>query len=202
MQTLLIATRNAHKTAEFRAMLKRWFEVSDLTAHPEVSSIEETGTTFHENATLKAVAGSTHFGGFVLADDSGIEADGLGGAPGIFSARYAGEDASDERNRVKLLEELDRVSAKGKARSGRFRCVLALAVSGRLIETFEGVVEGTIINQSKGEGGFGYDPIFVPEGYCKTFAQLDSKIKNTESHRARALAKFTEWLQERQSYQT
>ncbi len=202
MQKLLIATRNAHKTAEFRAMLKRWFEVSDLTAHPDVPSIEETGATFQENATLKAAAGSKHFGGFVLADDSGIEVDALGGAPGIFSARYAGRDATDEKNRLKMLEELDRVSAKGKARSGRFRCVLALAAHGRLIETFEGVVEGTIINQSKGKGGFGYDPIFVPEGYCNTFAQLDSKIKNTESHRARALAKLLEWLRERQSYQT
>ncbi len=196
MQNLLIATRNAHKTAEFQAMLEQWFIVSDLTAHPEVPSVDETGTTFLENAALKAKAGSAYFSGIVLADDSGIEVDALGGAPGVYSARYAGKDATDEQNRVKLLEELDRVSARGKARSGRFRCVLALAESEKMIETFEGVVEGTIINKPKGGGGFGYDPVFVPEGHCETFAQLHPAIKNRESHRARALAKLLAWLRE------
>ena len=194
MPALLIATRNAHKTAEFRVMLGDRFEVTDLTAHPEIPAVEETGETFEENAVLKAVAASEIFSGVVLADDSGLEVDALGGAPGVISARYSGENADDRSNREKLLAELDRVGARGKARSARFRCVLALARKGAVVVAFDGKVEGMIINQAKGERGFGYDPVFVPEGYCETFAQLDEEIKNRESHRARALGKLILWL--------
>jgi XTP/dITP diphosphohydrolase len=196
MPSLLIATRNAHKTAEFRAMLGARFEVTDLSAHPEIPATEETGVTFEENAALKAVAASEVFSGMVLADDSGLEVDALGGAPGVYSARYSGADADDRSNREKLLAELDRVGARGKTRSARFRCVLALAGNGALVASFDGKVEGTIINRAKGEGGFGYDPVFVPEGYCETFAQLDETIKNRESHRADALRKLMAWLAE------
>lgn len=194
LQSLLIATRNAHKTAEFRVMLADRFEVTDLNAHPKITAPEETGVTFEDNAALKAVGASHAFAGMVLADDSGLEVDALGGAPGVYSARYSGEGADDQSNREKLLAELGRVGARGKARSARFRCVLALAEGGSVIASFSGQVEGTIINQAKGERGFGYDPVFVPEGYCETFAQLDEAIKNRESHRADALGKLLLWL--------
>lgn len=194
MPRLLIATKNAHKTAEIRAILGGAWEVSDLTAHPEIPAPEETGTTFAENAAIKAIAGSLLFPGIVLADDSGLEVDALGGAPGVYSARYAGPDATDADNREKLLRELATDGARGKERSARFRCVLALAEKGTVLGTFDGAVEGIIINQEKGEGGFGYDPLFVPAGHCETFAQLPSEVKNQQSHRGRALAKAREFL--------
>ncbi len=194
MPRLLIATKNAHKTAEIRAMLGPEWEVTDLTAHPEIASPEETGETFAENATLKVVAASGRFPGVVLADDSGLEVDALGGAPGVRSARYAGEHATDAENRVKLLRELERVGSRGKAHSARFRCALALAENGAVLGTFDGAVEGVIIPAERGGGGFGYDSLFVPAGYCQTFAELPPETKNRESHRARALAKMSAFL--------
>jgi XTP/dITP diphosphohydrolase len=194
MRKLVVATKNSHKTAEIRAILGSGWEVTDLNAHPEVVSPEETGVTFAENASIKAVAASLIFPGIVLSDDSGIEADALGGAPGVYSARYAGENATDAGNRVKLLRELEAAGARGKERTGRFRCVMALAENGKVLGTFDGAVEGIIINQEKGEGGFGYDPLFVPDGYCETFGQLSAEIKNSLSHRGRALEKVREYL--------
>ncbi len=194
MRQLLVATKNSHKTAEIRAILGEGWDVTDLNAHPEVVAPEETGATFAENAAIKAVAASKIFSGIVLADDSGIEADALGGAPGVWSARYAGEKATDADNRAKLLRELDAAGARGKERTGRFRCVMALAENGKVLGTFDGAVEGIIINQEKGGGGFGYDPLFVPEGYCETFGQLSAGIKNGLSHRGRALEKVREYL--------
>ena len=194
MRQLLVATKNSHKTAEIRAILGDGWDVTDLNAHPEVVPPEETGATFAENAAIKAVAASLIFQGIVLSDDSGIEADALGGAPGVLSARYAGENATDADNRVKLLRELEAAGARGKERTGRFRCVMALAENGKVLGTFDGAVEGIIINQEKGEGGFGYDPLFVPDGYCETFGQLSPKIKNSLSHRGRALEKVREYL--------
>jgi XTP/dITP diphosphohydrolase len=194
MRPLLIATKNSHKTSEIRAILGSAWEVTDLNAHPEVIPPEETGTTFAENASIKAVAASLIFPGIVLSDDSGIEADALGGAPGVYSARYAGENATDADNRVKLLRELDAAGARGKERTGRFRCVMALAEYGKVLGTFDGAVEGIIINQEKGEGGFGYDSLFVPDGYCETFGQLSAGIKNSLSHRGRALEKVRQYL--------
>ena len=123
---LLIATRNAHKTHEIAAILGSAWQVTDLTAHPDVPSPEETGATFAENAEIKAVAASRVFGGWVLADDSGLEVDALDGAPGVRSARYAGPGATDADNRAKLLRALDGV--RGKARSGRFRCAMVLEI--------------------------------------------------------------------------
>ncbi|HWB58388.1 MAG TPA: RdgB/HAM1 family non-canonical purine NTP pyrophosphatase [Chthoniobacteraceae bacterium] len=194
MRPLLVATKNSHKTAEIRAILGAGWEVTDLNAHPEVIAPEEIGTTFAENAAIKAAAASLIFPGIVLSDDSGIEADALGGAPGVYSARYAGEKATDADNRVKLLRELDAAGARGKQRAGRFRCVMALAENGEVLGTFDGAVEGIIINEEKGEGGFGYDSLFVPDGYCETFGQLPAEVKNGLSHRGRALEKVREYL--------
>ena len=192
---LLIATRNAHKTAEIRAILGSAWEVTDLTAHPDVPSPEETGATFAENAEIKALSASRVFDGIVLADDSGLEVDALAGAPGVRSARYAGPGATDADNRAKLLRALDGV--RGKARSARFRCAMVLAKMGAVLGTFEGAVKGVIVNGERGEGGFGYDALFVPEGHCETFAQLAPSIKNTLSHRARALVQAAAFLEQR-----
>jgi XTP/dITP diphosphohydrolase len=194
MQQLLIATKNAHKTGEIRAILGAAWEVTDLNAHPEVPAPEETGATFAENAAIKAVAASKLFAGFVLSDDSGLEVDALGGAPGVISARYAGPTATDADNRARLLRELATERVRGKARSARFRCVMCVARDGAAIGTFDGAVEGVIINQERGSGGFGYDSLFVPDGHCETFGQLPGEVKNELSHRARALAKVRVFL--------
>jgi XTP/dITP diphosphohydrolase len=188
---LLVSTRNAHKVAEIREILGVGFEVLDLSTISGVGEVEETGMTFEENATLKALAVSGHFEGWVIADDSGLEVDALGGAPGVWSARFSGDGATDASNRAMLLEKLEGV--RGKERSARFRCVIVLARAGRKLAAFSGSVEGVIINQEKGAGGFGYDPLFVPEGHCETFAQLVADVKNALSHRARALAGLLAW---------
>ncbi len=190
---LLIATKNAHKTAEISAILSGW-KVSDLTAHPHIPAPDETGATFAENAAIKALAAAAHFTGLVLSDDSGLEVDALGGAPGVISARYAGPGATDADNRARLLRELDATGARGPARTARFRCVMVLVEKGAVLGTFDGAVEGIIINQEKGEGGFGYDSLFVPEGFCETFGQLSTATKNQLSHRARALTKVATCL--------
>jgi XTP/dITP diphosphohydrolase len=190
-KTLLVSTRNAHKVAEIREILGSAFEVLDLSTIAVVGEVEETGLTFEENATLKALAVSGHFDGWVIADDSGLEVDALDGGPGVWSARFSGPGATDASNRALLLEKLEGV--RGKERSARFRCVIVLARAGRKFAAFSGSVEGVVINQEKGAGGFGYDPLFVPEGHCETFAQLGSEVKNALSHRARALANLLAW---------
>jgi XTP/dITP diphosphohydrolase len=182
---LLLATRNSHKTREFAEILGARFEVHDLADAVELPVVEETGLTFEANAILKAVEASRNFQGLVVADDSGLEVDALGGAPGIYSARYAGEHASGAANVAKLLGELA-VCAPG-LRSARFRCSLALAQAGTLLETFDGVVEGTIVDAPRGRGGFGYDPVFQPRGFGQTFGELSSAEKNRISHRAAAI---------------
>ena len=194
MIELLFATRNANKTAEIRKILGPQFQVKDLADHPEIPHIAETGRTFEENAILKAAAVSKRVPGLVVADDSGLEVDALGGAPGIYSARYAGPTASDSEKIEKLLEELVRVGAPKDARSARFRCVLALAREGEVLGVFEGLVEGQIADQPRGSHGFGYDPIFVPNGFQRTFGELKSAEKNQLSHRARALEKLRAFL--------
>lgn len=194
MPSLLIATKNAHKAEEIRAILGGEWEVTDLNAHPEVPAPDETGATFAENAAIKAVAASRLFPGYVLSDDSGLEVDALSGAPGVISARYAGPGATDADNRARLLRELATDGARGKARSARFRCAMCVALDGQVLGAFDGAVEGVIINAECGEGGFGYDALFVPAGYCETFAQLSAEVKNRESHRARALAKAHAFL--------
>jgi len=190
MLKLLVATGNSHKTGEIRAMLGAGYDISDLKSHPELPSVEESGTTFLENATLKAVEISKRVPGLVLSDDSGLEVDALDGAPGVYSSRYAGEDGNDSANNTKLLHELDGVGD----RTARFRCVMVLAENGKVLVSFDGAVEGHIIHQLHGQGGFGYDPLFMPDGFTQTFAQLGEDIKNGFSHRARALDKVQAWL--------
>ena len=194
MIELLLATRNANKTAEIRKILGPQFQVNDLADHPEIPHLAETGKTFEDNAILKAVTVSKHIPGFVVADDSGLEVYALGGAPGIYSARYAGPDASDNEKIEKLLEQLGRVGAPKDARRARFRCVLALARKGEVLGMFEGVVEGQIADRSRGSHGFGYDPIFIPNGFQRTFGELEPAKKNQLSHRARALEKLGGFL--------
>ena len=184
---LVVATRNRHKTHEIQHILGPEFRVRDLLAHPEVSEIRESGTSFEENAKLKALAASRQLPALVIADDSGLEVDALGGAPGIYSARYAGAKATEQDKIDKLLSELARVQGTDDRRRARFRCVVALARSGNLLGTFEGIVEGRIADEARGDSGFGYDPIFIPEGFEQTFGELPTELKNTISHRAKAI---------------
>ena len=200
---LLLATRNSHKTREFRELLGAAFRVIDLTDLPGVEIPAETGRTFAENATLKAVGASQDRSvsaqlrrdrqSLVIADDSGLEVDALGGAPGVHSARYAGDNARDADNVNKLLGQLSS-RKEGEQRFARFRCVIAVARDGKLFGTFEGVVEGRIVDFPRGTNGFGYDPLFQPNGFEQTFAEMAADLKNKISHRARAAAALREAL--------
>jgi XTP/dITP diphosphohydrolase len=193
MRRLLIATKNAHKTAEIRAILGPAWEVSDLTAFPNIPAPDETGDTFEANARIKAEAASRIFPGLVLSDDSGLEVDTLGGAPGVNSAIYAGEHGNDAANRARLKRELAAAPAAAPW-NARFRCVMVLAENGRALATFEGRVEGEVISSERGSGGFGYDALFVPAGFDGTFGELPAEVKNQLSHRARATVKAAEYL--------
>jgi XTP/dITP diphosphohydrolase len=186
MNRLLLATRNAHKTREFAEILGPEFSVSDLSTESGAPQVEETGSTFTENAILKAVAISKWSGGLVVADDSGLEVDALAAAPGVYSARYAGPGATDKANIARLLSVL-RDRAGQSAITARFRCVLALARGGEVLETFVGSVEGTIVDPPRGDRGFGYDPVFQPIGLTQTFGELPPEEKNRMSHRAQAI---------------
>ncbi|MGC1480804.1 MAG: RdgB/HAM1 family non-canonical purine NTP pyrophosphatase [Chthoniobacterales bacterium] len=192
MKPLLLATRNTHKTAEIATLLAGHFTVTDLTTLPGAPEVEETGTTFAANAALKANAVSAHVHGWALADDSGLEVDALDRAPGVYSARYAGPTATDDANNSLLIRNL--ANTDPTHRTARFRCVLALSHDGTLRETFDGTIEGRIVPELRGPGGFGYDPLFIPEGHEETFGQLPPAVKNSISHRARALTAFTTWL--------
>ena len=185
MHQLLLATRNSHKTREFAEILGDGFDVHDLADVAELPMVQETGLTFEANAILKAVETSKYFQELVLADDSGLEVDALHGAPGIYSARYAGENASDAANIAKLLAELTRYDPA--PHSARFRCSLALAREGKILGIFEGVVEGTIVDEPRGSAGFGYDPVFQPQEFEQTFAEFSPVEKNRISHRTRAI---------------
>lgn len=189
---LVVATRNAHKTAEIREMIGGRYEVLDATAFPELPEVEETGTSFLENATLKAVAVSREVEGLVLSDDSGLEVDALDGRPGVWSSSFGGEEGNHAKNNQRMLREMDGVAD----RAARFRCVMVLARGGEVVADFSGLVEGRILETPSGEGGFGYDPLFAPEGYEESFAELGSEVKNTMSHRGRALAQVMDWLEQ------
>ena len=189
-RTLLVATGNAHKTQEIAAILGSEWMVEDLRAHPQLSSPEENGTTFEANARIKAESASRELPGvLVLSDDSGLEVDALGGAPGVISARYAGPSATDADNRERVKREL-----AGRKSKARFRCCMVLARDGQTLGVFNGAVEGRILITEQGRGGFGYDPLFVPDGYTETFGVLPGEVKNQLSHRARALSQVIEWL--------
>ncbi|HMC24236.1 MAG TPA: RdgB/HAM1 family non-canonical purine NTP pyrophosphatase [Candidatus Udaeobacter sp.] len=185
-----MATRNAHKTREIAQIFGSASAVRDLTAHPKISEITESGTSFEENAKLKAIAVSRELPGLIIADDSGLEVNALGGAPGIQSARYAGVNASNTERIAKLLRRLANVDPKGDQRRARFRCVLAIARDGHVLAIFEGVVDGKIAERPRGSHGFGYDPIFIPDGFEETFAELPEEVKNNISHRAKAIRKL------------
>lgn len=189
---LVIATRNAHKTAEIRALIGHRFQVTNVTEFPQLPEIEETGTTFLENARLKALGISKLVPGWVLSDDSGLEVDALSGAPGVWSSSYGGEEGNHPKNNARLLAEM----ADQENRSARFRCTMVLAKDGQEQANFSGVVEGRLVTALRGAGGFGYDPLFIPEGHDNTFAELGDEIKNTLSHRSRALAKAVAFLDE------
>lgn len=190
---IVIATRNKKKLSELKRMLEgtdiRILSLDDFPSCPEV---EETGNTFKENAVKKALEVSRFTDRPAISDDSGLEVEALSGAPGVFSARYAGEGAEDKDNVEKLLRELKDVPEKD--RTARFVCVIALVYPDGTIKTFEGEVRGRIGNTPKGKSGFGYDPVFYPEGYDRTFAEMSPQEKDSLSHRARALTKLIDFL--------
>jgi XTP/dITP diphosphohydrolase len=193
MQTLFIATANRHKTQEIGKMLGSNWDVRDLASLPHAPSIEENGQTFEANAQIKAVTISRIVTGLVLADDSGLMVDALDGAPGVRSARFAGPQASDSDNRFKLISLLRHFPSDTQFQA-RFWCAMVLASQGELLGSFRGSVEGEVIPGERGHGGFGYDAMFIPKGYRQTFGELPPEIKNSLSHRARALAQVVEFL--------
>lgn len=193
MKKIFVATRNEGKVKEIRSYLAPMgYEIFSLIDVPEFPEIEETGSTFEENALIKAKALFNLVKIPVIADDSGLEVDLLDSRPGVYSARFSGDDATDERNNSKLLEELG--DSGLNERTAIFRCVIAL-YDGLSVRYFEGTCEGNIAFQFKGTNGFGYDPLFVPRGYTQTFAELDVKIKNRISHRGKALQSLVKYLE-------
>jgi XTP/dITP diphosphohydrolase len=191
---IAIASRNAHKLREIGRICTDW-PVEWLTVDNHEGpwpDVEETGSTYLDNALLKARAGAAALGEPALADDSGIEVDALGGRPGPRSARFAGEDATDQRNLDELIRSLKGVPGSG--RTARYRCVAVLAFpDGRDLHA-EGICEGTLVGKPRGTGGFGYDPIFVPEGWDRTMAELSDEEKDRISHRGRAFRALGETL--------
>lgn len=190
---LVLATKNEGKVRELQEMLKSSkFEVVSLAEYPELPDVEEDGDTFEANAVKKAREIAAATGELTMADDSGLEVDYLNGAPGVHSARFAGEHGNNKANNEKLLKLLEGVP--WEKRTARFRCVVAVATPDGKVETAEGTCEGIITTELRGREGFGYDPLFYFPKYEKTFAELDSDIKNSVSHRGRALHKAREFL--------
>ncbi len=193
---LLVATGNAGKVRELSLLLADApLRLRLLSEFPHIPEAEETGKTFADNATIKAIHYSSQSELLTLSDDSGLVVDALGGAPGVYSARYAGTGATYTERMARLLYEL---AATGDGeRRARFVCVIALAApSTGSLNTFEGTCEGRIAHAPRGTGGFGYDPIFIPEGYAQTFGELPDEIKQNISHRARALTKAVGFLRD------
>ena len=189
MEQLLFVTHNAHKSEEVKAIVGNNFEVMNLSEINFFDEIPETGNTFKENALQKAKFLHDRLGCNCFADDTGLEVDALNGEPGVYSARYAGEPSNTQRNIEKLLENL-----KGKEnRKAQFTTVIAVILNNE-IYFFEGAISGQIIDNQRGEGGFGYDSVFIPDGYDKTFAELPAEVKNSISHRAVAMQKFKEFI--------
>lgn len=187
---LVLATTNLHKVRELRGMLKSLprIDLLSLADFPDYVAPEETGTTFEENATLKAVHAAKALNHWVIADDSGLVVPALHGAPGVFSARYAGKDATDLDNRKKLLEAMQHLLEED--RQAFYECSIALASPAGLKKCVKGICEGTLLQAERGNGGFGYDPLFVKHGYSKTFAEIEESTKNRISHRRKALDKI------------
>lgn len=195
---ILLATRNRHKVGE---ILKIWgdlpFEVLTLESFPKLPEVIEDGLTFTENALKKAREVARHTQLITVSDDSGIEVDGLGGRPGVFSARYAGENATDHQNNEKLLEELREIPPDSPKRNARFRCVAALVDLQEGEVTVEGVVEGRILTAPRGTQGFGYDPLFFVPSKGVTSAEMSPDEKNALSHRFQAFYKVKQVLLEK-----
>jgi XTP/dITP diphosphohydrolase len=187
---LVIASSNLHKIRECRSMLKAvsGLDVLSLLDFPHYKPLEETGKTFEENAVQKAVHAAAALQKLVLADDSGVVVPAINGAPGVFSARYAGNEATDAENRRKLLKEM--ASLADQDRNAYFECCLALAAPDGLKKCVHGICEGTITTEERGSLGFGYDPVFIKYEYSKTFAELDEDTKNRISHRRKAFDKI------------
>ena len=187
---LVIASTNMHKIREFKAMLKSnsAFDLRSLLDFPDYTPLPETGATFEENAILKATHAATALNRWVVADDSGLVVPSLGGIPGVLSARFAGDDATDLENRKKLLEKMRHLLEED--RHAYFECCIALASPIGLKKSVRGVCEGVLLMEDKGGSGFGYDPLFVKHGYSKSFAELEEATKNRISHRRKALDKL------------
>lgn len=191
MKELIFASHNKGKIAELKQILEPFGVIVKTTEDIELPDVEETGETFEENAALKAVTIAKLTGVVCIADDSGLCVNALNGRPGVYSARYAPNRDFDKAIDM-LLQEIE--ASKNKDRSAYFACVLALGYPDGTYKSFEGRVDGLISYDRKGNSGFGFDPIFIPLGYDKTFAELGSEIKNKISHRGRALEKFTAYL--------
>ena len=186
---LVVATNNAHKLEEISAILGNEMELLSLKDIHCNADIPETADTLEGNARQKAMYIHENYGMDCFADDTGLEVEALNGAPGVFSARYAGDGHDSEANMQKLLKELE----EKENRKAQFRTAICLIMEGKEY-LFEGIVKGHIIEEKRGGSGFGYDPIFVPEGYNQTFAELGNDVKNTISHRARAVEKLCTFL--------
>jgi XTP/dITP diphosphohydrolase len=192
---LYCATTNAGKLREFQMALEGSFGVEPLPAIATIPPCDETGATFEENAIQKALYYSKHCDGYLFVDDSGLAVDALGGAPGVYSARWAGPDATDEANNALLIERMQGVTN----RAARFVCVVALARAGRLIETFRGEVAGQLLDAPRGANGFGYDPLFYYPPFGCSFGEAPLERKMEVSHRAQALRAMSKYLQESDS---
>ncbi|WP_263707583.1 XTP/dITP diphosphatase [Shouchella tritolerans] len=193
MNELVVATKNKGKLADFQTLFTDRYIVKSLYDYPEVPEIIEDGDTFHENAAKKAETLAAHLQKPVIADDSGLLIDALGGKPGVYSARYSGEPKNDQANIAKVLSELDGVPTK--KRTARFFCVIALAEPGKETIFAEGACEGLITEKPIGSNGFGYDPIFFVPSHEQTMAELSAETKNQLSHRARALTALKETIE-------
>lgn len=193
---LLIATKNKGKVVELEKLFAGLpIALKSLNDFPNALDVEETSKTFAENAALKARSYSQQTELWSLADDSGLEVDALNGAPGVFSARYAGEMASDRENIEKLLQEIK--DTGNQNRVARFVCAMAVADdAGEIKFAAEGFCDGIIIGEPRGANGFGYDPIFVPDGFTETFAELDASVKQKISHRGRAAGEIIQYLRD------
>lgn len=186
---LVFATHNRNKFIEIKSLLPGHIELLSLDDIGCKEDIKETGDTIDENAIIKADYVRNHYGYDCFADDTGLEVDSLNGAPGVYSARYAGDDKDDKANVRKLLNELE----KRNDRTARFKTVIALNLKGNE-NLFTGVCEGSILHEEKGTNGFGYDPVFLPKGYDKSFAEMDLSEKSKISHRAMAFRELIEYL--------
>lgn len=191
---LVIASRNVHKIREFRSMLKEYtkLDILSLLDFPYYQPLPETAPSFEENAAQKAIHAAQSLNRWVLADDSGLVVPALQGAPGVRSARYAGDHATDAENRHKLLQEMRPILEP--QRQGYFECWIAIASPEGLKKSVRGLCEGTILTQEKGSRGFGYDSLFVKYEYGKSFAEIEETLKNRISHRRKALDKLHVFL--------